>query len=194
MGKKFDSKSIQAKLDGLYKGVDLTSKNQDDKEILRSEKAGLSTKIRWESMTEEEKEDLKNKQIGSRDYHTWYEKNREKNSSEEMSKKLSEAQLKRYSDPDKKNKHQAGIAAFYADPENRQLDSERKSLRCKGKKYPKEFGEKISKSKNKKIHVPWGIFESRKLATQYAIDNNISDPARKIGKGLKSNPQDYYYL
>lgn len=160
----------------------------------RYEELGQLTKMKWGLATEEEKQELKNKQIQSRDYNTWYEKNKKKNSSDEMSKKLSEAQLKRYSDPDKKKKHQEGINRFFSDPENRRLDSERKSQRSKGKTYPKEFGEKISQSKNKRIHVPWGIFGSRKEATKYAIDNNIPDPARKIGRGLKDNPEDYYYI
>ena len=46
MSKKFDAKSIQEKLDGLYKGVDLTSKTQDDKKILRYEKVSIENKER----------------------------------------------------------------------------------------------------------------------------------------------------
>lgn len=44
MSKKLDAKSIQEKLDGLYKGVDLSSKKQDDKHLLRNERIGISRK------------------------------------------------------------------------------------------------------------------------------------------------------
>lgn len=47
MSKKFDAKSIQAKLDGLYKDVDLTSKNQDDKVLVRNDALSIKASERY---------------------------------------------------------------------------------------------------------------------------------------------------
>jgi len=44
MTKKLDTKSLQSKLEGLYKDIDLTSKNQDDKKILINNAKSIATK------------------------------------------------------------------------------------------------------------------------------------------------------
>ncbi len=44
MSKKLDAKSLQSKLEGLYKGVDLSAKKQDDKHLLRNDLIKLKSR------------------------------------------------------------------------------------------------------------------------------------------------------
>jgi hypothetical protein len=61
MNKSIDAKSLQEKLEGLYKGVDMSAKQQDDKHLLRAEKHSLTMKERWENLSAEEKSDHSNR-------------------------------------------------------------------------------------------------------------------------------------
>lgn len=47
MSKKLDAKSLQSKLEGLYKGVDLTSKDQDDTVLVRNDALSIKAKERY---------------------------------------------------------------------------------------------------------------------------------------------------
>ena len=161
--------------------------------FLRYKEQGEITKQIWENFSELERDNLIKKQLGNRDYDSWYEKNLIKNKSNEFRKKLTNSQLERYQDPGRKAKHQEGVNKYWKDEENRKKESQNRSERARGKKFPSEFGQKISKTKNQEIKVPWGLFDSRKSATQWAIKHGIPDPARKIGKGLKTNPLEFYY-
>lgn len=51
--KPINAKSLQEKLEGLYKGKDLSK--DDDKKILKYERIGLQSKERWEGLLDEEK-------------------------------------------------------------------------------------------------------------------------------------------
>ncbi len=48
--------------------------------------------------------------------------------------------------------------------------------------------------RKKPIQVPWGLFDSRKSAVEYAKKNNITNALGKIQKGLIANPDQYYYI
>lgn len=76
MNKKFDAKSIQQKLDELYKDMDLSSKQQDDKHILRYDKVAIASSERVRSEEEKERIRLSNIEYIKNNPYTEEEKKR----------------------------------------------------------------------------------------------------------------------
>ena len=128
---------------------------------------------------------------------TWQKANSEKNSDPEIRQKLAISQKSSWSNNKIAEKRKQGMRDFWESDEGKKFAKEKHTSdtfrEAIAARSTPEFCAKVSEKKKKPIHVAWGDFPSKMDAVVYAKENGIKDPARKIEKGLKSDPSNFYY-
>ena len=159
-------------------------------------KQKISSREFWDSMNQEERKQFLSQ---TRNHDSWLKKNTAKNSDEIIRKKLSEKQLASWNDPNTSASRLTGMKAFWSSQEGKEFAEQKKQSKVwldsveKRSKDPK-FGQAISKGKWKPICVPWGIYQSKRDAEIQGKLLDIKNIERKILKGLKDDPPNYFYI
>lgn len=113
-----------------------------------------------------------------------------KKQTEEHKKKRSEVQKGKKQSQDHVEKAAATRRGVPKSTEHNKKNSESQ----KGKKQTYETINKRIAATKKPIHTPYGEFDSRKHAMQWMSNNGIKGGEGKIRKGLKEDPENFYYI
>jgi len=180
--KPIDAKSLQEKLEGLYKGKDLTSKDQDDKVIVRNDTLAIKAKERFSDPAFKEKH-RQARLEAIKDNPDFYKKMKEAGADPELKKRRSEASkalwqdekkrktiLKKQEKTKKTSEYKEKMSKVYADPTRKQKCIEG------------------GRSQAKRMTTPDGEFES---STDAAKHYGITPQA--IRQRTKLEPHLYYY-
>ena len=194
MTKKQDEQWGNIELPGLT-DEELFNTDWNKKSIAKL--AGEMTKNKWDRLTTEERNSIIQTMIDNRDYKSWLESNRKKNQDPKFIEKLKQSQTNAWADSNKRAIRMQGIKNFSESDQFEDWKKFYKSDEFKKslvKRNTIENRLKISQGKLKPIIVPWGIFDSKRSAVEFAKNNSISDPARKIEKNIKIENSGFYYI
>ena len=168
-------KTLQDKLDQLYKGVDPTDRKHDDEKILRGERIGYATKQKHKDPNWKK---------------NWHQKNTDRFQDPAYRKKISNSLKKsdavknrsrtQKSNPKWVKSHTAGIKRYVSDPN---YVNPRGML---GKKHKKETLEQLSDSQSKVKHTKeWNA----NISMARKNHNFLTDQSKKkISKALSGRP------
>jgi hypothetical protein len=181
MSKQLDAKSLQLKLEGLYKGKDLTSEDQDDKVIVRHDTLSIKAKERYSDPTFKEKHRESLEKIYNNP--NWQKRMKELGQDPKANASRSKASqdlwkdekkrktiLKKREKTRKTSEYKEKMAKVYADPKRKQKCIEGGRTRAKS------------------ITTPAGVFEA---STDAAKHYGIGPQAMRARTKLE--PHLYYY-
>ena len=188
MKKVVDAKALREKIEGLYKGKDLS--NDDDKRLLKNERASLQyqdPEFRAE----------------------WEAKDKEARARKEANPEFREARVQRgkkiVKDLKRNQKIAKTVSKQYEDPEFREFKSnvikdafknpEKLGNLHNGIKIREENGwyEKRGKA-YKRIQTPYGEFESKKAAVEAMTKAGVANASGKLSVWLNTKKDLYYYI
>ena len=146
--------------------------------------------------------------IGDKKLH---ETNWNKKQNRATRKKIRDASKERWQDPVYKKETGASISKAFSTPEGRAVQASKSKPHTQeaiekirqanlGLVHSKERVEKNSQQaignqrRCKPLKTPSGAFASKKLAEDWATENGVGNANGKIGKWLKTKPEEFYYI
>jgi len=110
--------------------------------------------------------------------------------------KSSDKQKRVMSDPRARARVAEVVKAKWQDPAYRHHGSQaqREAMARLTPEQQVARGAKISNSKLKPIHTPYGCFDSKTQAAEAMLAQGIGNAHGKLGVWLKTDPTNYYYL
>lgn len=191
MTKTFDAKSLQEKLEGLYKDVDLT---QDDQQLLKNERASFryqdpAFRAEWET---KDKEARAKKEANPVFREARVERNKKLATNQKRNQKISETVSDQYKDPAFKEFKSAVIKDAFKDPEK--LANLRKGTKTREGNGWAEKNAEAAKKRRKPIQTPYGRFKSKGEAVEGMTKAGVSNAGGRLSTWLKTKPEEYFYI
>lgn len=111
---------------------------------------------------------------------------------DEYKQKLSEGH-NRSMTPELRQKFSDASNKVWSDPKIREKASQLMLKKWQDPEFQNKMAQRKSRS-GKRLHTPWGEYDSRTLAIAGAKTQGITNPANKIDTGLKTDPDNFYIL
>lgn len=197
MKKPIDAKALCEKIEGLYKGVDLTV---SDKQLLKNERASLqyqdpAFRADWES---KDKEARDKKEANPVFRAARVERGKKIVKDPKRNQKIAKTVSKQYEDPEFRDFKSATIKDAFKDP--KKLANLRNGTQTREDNGWEEKNAKAAKRRRKPIHAgEYGDFPGKKEAEDAMTAAGVVNAGGKLSvwldkNHLKNRASEYYYI